>query len=401
MSIQIDQLLSAKKVLLLQGPMGKFFKNFAHWLNLQNIETYKINFNGGDHFFFGEHANAFDFVAPWSEFSTWLADFVQQHQIDAMVCFGDCRLQHRIAREVGLRLNINFFVFEEGYIRPNYITFEQDGVNFYSKFAQTIRLDVDETDVLDEPAVEETTNSYWFMVCCAISYYAANLYYKKTFPNYRHHRNLSTSEESWSWIWSLLKRIGHYAVEPPRFKRFIANYSKQYYVFALQVHNDSQILIHSELKSMEQYIEQVIQNFASHAASTQHLVLKHHPMDRGYRNYRGLIEQLAVQYGVVGRLHYFCDIHLPTLLKHSLGLVTVNSTTVLQALYHHVPVKVLGRAMYNVPRLTNQRPLAEFWQNPGKVDEVYFHYYRSQLIQYSQLNGSYYGQSPWMERDKS
>ena len=53
MSIHIDQLLLSKKVLLLQGPMGRFFKKLSIWLSNQNIETYKINFNGGDRFFFG------------------------------------------------------------------------------------------------------------------------------------------------------------------------------------------------------------------------------------------------------------------------------------------------------------------------------------------------------------
>jgi len=87
---------------------------------------------------------------------------------------------------------------------------------------------------------------------------------------------------------------------------------------------------------------------------------------------------------------------LPTLLKNSLGFVAVNSTTGIQALYHHIPVKVLGYALYNLPKLTNQRPLAKFWRNPGKVDQVYFNYFREELINYSQLNGAFYGDSPWM-----
>ena len=51
-----------------------------------------------------------------------------------MVCFGDCRFYHRIAKRVSEELNIDFFVFEEGYVRPNYVTFEQNGVNDFSDF---------------------------------------------------------------------------------------------------------------------------------------------------------------------------------------------------------------------------------------------------------------------------
>ena len=398
MSIHIDQLLLAKKVLLLQGPMGYFFREFSFWLNEHGIETYKINFNGGDKFYFGKQENVFDFTQSIVEFKHWLTEFVVSHQIEAIVCFGDCRPQHRIAKKISFINGVDFFAFEEGYIRPNYITFEQDGVNFFSNFTKILSNSQYIQPIEIEP-IENTYNSYWFMVWCAILYYAANLYFAKHFPNYQHHRNLTTAQESWSWVWSLFKRIGHYVVEPPKFNRFIDQYSKQYYVFALQVHNDSQILIHSDLKNMEEYIEHVIKSFSRFSDKEHHLVLKHHPMDRGYRNYKKLIAQLSLKYGVVGRTHYFCDIHLPTLLKHSLGMVAVNSTTVLQALYHHIPVKVIGYAMYNLPRLTNQYPLDEFWKNPGTVDENYFNYYRSTLIQYSQLNGSYYGQSPWMKRE--
>lgn len=395
MSIHIDQLLLSKKVLLLQGPMGHFFKKFSHWLHQYRIDTYKINFNGGDRFFFAGEPHSFDFTQQLDEFGTYIESFLLKYQIDSIVCFGDCRPAHRIAKDVAHKVNIKFFAFEEGYIRPNYITFEQDGVNFYSNFAQMLSINLNSKAIPIEP-IKDTQNSYWSMVCCAIIYYVLNLWCERSFEHYKHHRNLSTLQEFYSWIYSLLKRIQHHIIEPLPFKIFIQQHSKQYYVFALQVHNDSQILIHSEFKNMEDYIEQVIESFVSNAEGSHHLVLKHHPMDRGYRNYRKLINELAKHYGVVGRLHYFCDIHLPTLLKHSLGMVAVNSTTVLQALYHHIPVKVLGYAMYDLPRLTNQYPLDDFWKDPGKVDDLYYQYFRSHLIHYSQLNGSYYGQSPWM-----
>lgn len=399
MSIHIDQLLLSKKVLLLQGPMGSFFKNFSDWLNGRNIQTFKINFNGGDSWFFPKDDQVFDYIESLDHFDIWLASFIQRYNIDAIVCFGDCRLQHQIAKRVCTQLNIDFFAFEEGYIRPNYITFERDGVNFCSKFNDLFSQNTEITAVPIEP-IQETHNSYWLMVRCAILYYCASLYAASKFPHYQHHRNLSTLREAWSWIWSLIKRIQHYVTEPLAFKRLITQCSKEYYVFALQVHNDSQILTHSELKSMEEYIEYVVKSFALNANISHHLVLKHHPMDRGYRNYRKLIHRLKIQYGLKGRIHYFCDIHLPTLLKHSLGMVAVNSTTVLQALYHHIPVKVLGYAIYNLPRLTNQYPLSDFWTNSGEVDEEYFQYFRSHLIQYSQLNGAYYGKCPWFDCNK-
>lgn len=399
MSIHIDQLLLSKKVLLLQGPMGGFFQDFAAWLNSKDIKTFKLNFNGGDQFFFKANKNVFDYKDHLNGFEIWLLEFLKKHEIDAIVCFGDCRRHHRIAKNVADQLNLNFFVFEEGYIRPNYITFEQGGVNFFSNFLnqfESLEI-IHNFDKEVNVEVKGVQNSYLKIVYCAILYYLFWIIYSFKYRNYQHHRGMHQVQEGAFWLVSAFRNLKNKCIEKKQFKFFLQKYSHQYYVFSLQVHNDAQIRVHSKLKDVEHYIELVIKNFALNAPLDKHLLLKHHPMDRGYRNYKKLIRKLAKIYGVEDRIHYYCDIHLPTLLKNSLGMVTVNSTTVIQALYHQVPVKVLGSALYDLPRLTNQDPLSEFWKNPGKVDVEYFTYFRRELIKYSQLNGSFYGLSPWKD----
>lgn len=111
---------------------------------------------------------------------------------------------------------------------------------------------------------------------------------------------------------------------------------------------------------MRDFIQEVVISFAKEADTSLHLVFKHHPMDRGYRHYGQLLRELASEYGLDGRVHYMCDVHLPTLMKHSLGVVTINSTTGIQALHHGKPVIALGRAIYNLPKLTYQGSLDQF-----------------------------------------
>lgn len=396
MSMHIDKLLLSKKVLLLQGPMGDFFYRLALWLNSKNIECYKINFNGGDHFFYKNLNNTVDYQGDLTHFSVWIEEFLLENQIDAMVCFGDCRKYHQLAKVVAKKHQINFFAFEEGYIRPNYITFEQNGVNFFSSFLNHLHQNkLIPKDTKPLPAIEMSENSYAKMVKSVINYYLLWVLFFWKYPHYQHHRGISPSRELAYWTLSGLRRLSNLCFEKPKFQRFIQSYSKQYFIFALQVHNDSQIKTHSDLKSVEKYIALVLENFSQHADAAMHLILKHHPMDRGYRNYAKLIAKLAKKFHIEGRVHYFCDIHFPTLLKHAVGLVTVNSTTGIQALYHAIPVKVLGHALYNLPRLTHQHPLSHFWKMPGQVDQPYFKYFRQELIAYSQLNGSFYGTSPW------
>lgn len=391
----MGELLSSRRILLLQGPMGSFFRHFANWLKGYQIDVLKINFNGGDRFFYPNQSGVFDYTGHIDEFSAWLKDFLKQHKIEAIVCFGDCRKYHRIAKEITENTSINFFAFEEGYIRPDYITFEKGGVNFFSSFTQQ------QYAQTGKQSCVSVHNQHRKMVCSAILYYLFGVLSRRHYSNYRHHRGLKVRQELRCGMLSMWRRKKNAVIEPGRFKQFIQRYDKQYYVFALQVHNDSQIRVHSELGCMEKYIEGVIKNFSQYASPQQHLVFKHHPMDRGYRHYGKLLQELAERFAVTGRIHYFCDIHLPTLLKHSLGMVTVNSTTVIQALYHKIPVKVLGHALYNLPRLTNQRCLDQFWNNPGVVDHAYFLQFRHNLIAHSQLNGSFYGLSPWMQQEYS
>ena len=397
MTQHIKELLGSRRVLLLQGPMGDFFALFADWLKERDVAVFKINLNGGDRFFYQNRANTFDYTGCLADFDIWLKAFLKQHQIDAVVCFGDCRKYHRIAKEALRNTSIQFFAFEEGYIRPDYITFEKGGVNFFSNFnpAQAYKFLTVNPDIPQVPV----NNRYSKMVCSAILYYFYGVMGRSHYRHYQHHRGLSAGQELYYGLLSMWRRRKNALFEPRQFKRFIQRYSKQYYVFALQVHNDSQIRVHSEFGDMESYIEYVIENFSRYADREQHLLFKHHPMDRGYRDYTELIAALSHRFGLTGRVHYFCDIHLPTLLKHSLGMVTVNSTTVIQALYHKVPVKVLGNALYNLPDLTYQGHLDKFWKNPGEVNHAYFLKFRHDLIMYSQLNGSFYGSSPWMQRE--
>src|SRR5256885_12968535 len=44
--------LHAKRVLLLQGPVGPFFRRLATLLRAAGAEVHKVNFNGGDCLFF-------------------------------------------------------------------------------------------------------------------------------------------------------------------------------------------------------------------------------------------------------------------------------------------------------------------------------------------------------------
>jgi len=120
-----------ENILLLQGPMGTFFKRLDNEFVKQGATTYKIGFNAADSFF-SNHYNYVAFRAKKEKWKNFINIFLKEKCIDKVFLFGDCRYYQSIAIKEAMKLGIEVFVFEEGYLRPDYITMERYGVNDFS-----------------------------------------------------------------------------------------------------------------------------------------------------------------------------------------------------------------------------------------------------------------------------
>jgi len=169
-----------------------------------------------------------------------------------------------------------------------------------------------------------------------------------------------------------------------------AAYEKNYFLCPLQVHCDMQVIVHSDFNSIEHFLGEVLISFAEHAPKNKAIVFKHHPMDRGYTDYAGILERLGAELGLQDRLFYLHDVDLPSLLRNAQGTVLINSTVGLSSIFHGTPVKALGRAIYNIDGLTEQGSLDDFWSTSSTVDEESFKRFRLYLTQRNQLNGNFY-----------
>lgn len=390
MTVSLDKLLDHQTILLLQGKMGTYFCDFASFLMAMDKTVHKINFNYGDKFFYC-HQNAYDYTDTLANFGDYLHAIIDQHNIGAVVCFNDCRPHHLLAKAVCVARGVGFFVFEEGYIRPDYITLQEGGVNGYSMldFSQM-------TGEIDNDRPQKTHNRFFKMCLASAVYYVLCYIGQAQFPHYRHYRQLSIWQECLAWGKAALRTVRHKRHDK-QLEHYLKNSGVAYFLVTLQVHNDTQISHHSDYADVREFIDEVIKSFAKYAHQGTKLVFKHHPLDRGHRNYSNLINQLGKQYNLSERLHYGTAMHLPTLIKASIGVVTINSTTALQAIYHKRPTKLTGRALYNLDRLTNQQSLDDFWGNPIAPDHEFYWQFRHFLIKHTQLNGSFYGQSPYQQ----
>ena len=381
----LDQ-FKGKRVLLLQGPVGPFFTRWAEDLRQAGAQVFKVNFNAGDWFYYPR--GAINYCGTMEDWPGWFDDLIHRLDIDVVHLFGDCRPIHLAASLVVSQYKIEIGVFEEGYVRPDYVTFERFGVNGYSRRSR------DPEHYADEPPVPQKLavgNTYWSMVRCSVGYFLMGSLGKPWFRHYRHHRPL-TLLEALPWVRSVWRKHWYRWVEKGAQEQLTIQWRNRFFLVPLQVFNDAQLTEHADFSGVEHFIETTLHSFAKHAPDDTILVFKHHPMDRGYTDYSAWVRRLAKDVGVASRVRYIHDQHLPSLLDHARGVVVVNSTVGLSALFHGAPTKVCGNALYDMPGLTYQGTLDQFWleapnakPNPDLSKRV-----RDHLISKTQLNGSFY-----------
>ncbi len=385
-----------RRVLLLQGPVGPFFARLARRLQEAGVRhVQKVNFNGGDWLF--SPRGALNYRGGLADWPDALRRHVAEHAIDTVVLYGDCRPIHRAAHELAERLGIRVWVFEEGYVRPNYITFERSGVNMRSTLPRDPAfyraLPDEQVDFV--PPERPVRHAFALSAVWAVLYYLAAAALRGVFSQYEHHRPL-TLGESVPWFRSMVRKPLYRHGERALTARLSTDLSGRFFLLPLQVATDAQVVVHSRFDSVAHCIETVASSFAASAAADDVLVIKHHPMDRGAHDYSRLIRRLAALHGMAGRLFYIHDQHLPTLLDHAKGVVVINSTVGMQALHHGTPVITLGQALYDLPELTFQGRLDTFWQQAPQSppDAELYRRFRGYLVRTTQLNGSFYRGSP-------
>ncbi|EKB0724046.1 capsule biosynthesis protein [Campylobacter coli] len=385
---KIKKEFSGKTVLLLQGPVGTFFHRLAIKMEKNKTKVLKLNFNGGDFFFY---PNGKRCKCDEKDLENFYESFFKEKKIDAIVMYNDCRLIHAKAIKVAKGLGIGIWIFEEGYLRPYCITFEKDGVNANSSLPRDKNFYLS-CNILTKESIKEIPGGFKFMAFSAFLYWLFSFLLAPFFNNKLHHRTLFPFEFLF-WFRSLYRKY-LYKLTEKKLNQKIYSLEKKYFLAILQVYNDTQIKHHYR-KSIEEFIEELILSFANHARAKSYLVFKHHPMDRGYRNYSKLINELSQKYHVEGRIFYVHDTYLPTLLKNALGCITINSTVGLSAILEGCPTKVCGNAFYNFEGLAYPKKLQFFWReahaykpNPSLVIN-----FKNYLLNTNQFNGNFYKNS--------
>ena len=377
-----------KRVLLLQGPVGPFFRRLGQDMEQAGAKVFKVNFNGGDWLFYRK--DSFSYRGSINDWPEYFEELITQLNIEVVVLFGDCRPIHTAAHEISQRHGLDIGVFELGYVRPHYVTFERSGVNAHSLIPRSPVFYLNSRiPKIQEP--QPLGNTFWPSVAWTMLYYLFAITLKPVFWQYEHHRPLEWTE-GLLWLRTIWRKwfygLKEYGIE----RKLVNEHSGRFFLVPLQVHNDSQIHTHSNFDSVRDFITGVMSSFSRHAPRNTILVLKHHPRDRAYNDYHRFIAQRIKEYGLTGRCLYIHDQHLPTLLNHTRGVVVVNSTVGLSALLHNAPVNVCGNALYDMKGLTFQGTLNQFWRRAkhSHPNRKLLDRFVSYLVRHTQLNGSFY-----------
>jgi capsular polysaccharide export protein len=381
--------------LFLQGPHGWFFNRLAKMLRTSGAQCWRVGFNQGDAAFWRDKAHYIPFTQPLAAWEGFFRDCVTRHQITDLALYGDVRTIHAqaiaIAREMGLTIH----VFEEGYLRPYWVTYERDGANGHSALmALGLRemrkaLKKCDLELPDPPAHWGDMRQHVFY---GAVYHFCVMALNHRYRNFRTHRDLSVTQEFKLYLkrlWlmplhSLERRIETWRVRNGGFP---------YHLVLMQLEHDSSFRAHSPFSSQTEFLELVFAGFAKGAPRHHHLVIKAHPLEDGRAPIRQTIRRLTEAHGLKGRVHFLRGGKLAQLLNHARSAVTVNSTAAQQVLWRGMPLKIFGRAVYGKPEFVSNQPIEAFFANPERPDARAYRDDRHFLLETSQVPGGYYSLS--------
>ena len=381
--------------LFLMGPIGSFFSRLSNYLEENNVRTYKISFPLYEYGF--PKSRLIKYHKDISLFKNFLKKILIEKKIKHIFMYGNVFIPHRhalcLVEELKKEdLYVNTHIFELGYLRPNFVTLENNGINYSSNFIKSREFYLKQDSYQVFPIPKKHSHFRIRKIWKTISFI------NHCFKTYKIVQNEHKLQPKPIYIWYQIKgfflkfffRLTEYKLK----KKCL--FEKKFFLVVMQVSTDSQLTEGSDIKDNKKFIFNVIKDFAK-ANVDFNLVFKHHPRDRGYKNYFRLIEKLSKEFGVYKKVFYIHDYFLSKLFQNSncKGTVLINSTVGYQSLYHSIPLKSLGVAPYNIEGLSDQRDLVSFFKKPLPVDKSFFNKFYKYILENSQINGNFDGYFPF------
>jgi capsular polysaccharide export protein len=380
-----------RRFLFLQGPHGPWFYRLGRLLRASGAEVWRVGFNLGDRIFWPGHG----YIPYTDDHGLWpdtCAKLLARLRITDLVLYGDTRPIHAQAVAIARARGITVHVFEEGYLRPYWVTYERGGSNGHSRLMDLpvadmqAALDTVDRDLPDTPATwgDMRQHMFWGAI-----YHGCVAMGGRAYRSFRPHRSLTVRQEFMLYLKRFLLMPVH-RLERRFATARIRRGGFPYHLAILQLEHDASFRDHSPFASMTEFLALVMDGFAKGAPRHHHLVFKAHPLEDGRVPLLPALRRLAVQHGIKGRVHFVRGGKLAELLNDARSAVTVNSTAGQQALWRGLPLRAFGVAVYAKPEFVSTQPLDAFFAAAIRPDTRAYRDYRQFLLETSQVVGGFY-----------
>lgn len=383
--------MTQRAFLFLQGPSSPFFARIAAGLEAKGHKTCRINLCVGDQLFW-RRPGSVNYRGRLSEWPAFIAGFLEREGITDIVLLGEQRDHHKLAMAAARQRGIQVAVTDFGYLRPDWIILEREGMSALSRFPREPQAILDLAAQCPEPDFgRRYEDSFWRMALAEMTYHFSTWSLGWLFPHYRSFKvehpvlaYLGTGRRLLSG-----KRQNRQAEQT---LAALEAANRPYFLFPLQMENDFQIRAYSRYPDMETPIAEVIASFARHADASARLLLKVHPWDPGLKNWKRIVGEHALRQGVPDRVLCVDGGNLNAMIRKSRGMVTINSSSGLQALCQDAPLVTLGQAIFDIPGLSFQGPLDDFWRQARPPDPALRQAFLKATAATLQIRGVFYRQ---------
>ncbi len=388
----IPNAASDRVFLFLQGPHGPFFNRLGKMLRLTGASVWRVGFNAGDRAFWFHPRSYIPFRGTADLWRETFVGLLAQKGVTDIVLYGDTRPIHAQAIAEAKARGLTVHVFEEGYMRPYWITYERGGSNGHSRLMD-MTIPQMQAALANSDMEAPLPPGHWgdmrHHVFYGALYHWFVLFRNGDYRNFKPHRSLPVTKEFQLYVKRLL------LMPALALDRLIATLRIRlggfpYHLALLQLEHDSSFQDHSPFNTMSDFMHVVLEGFAKGAPRHHHLVVKAHPLEDGRVPVRRDIKRLSRALGVSNRVHYVRGGKLAQLLNDARTAVTVNSTAGQQVLWRGIPLRVFGDAVYAKREFVSDQPLQEFFAGAARPDNKAYKDYRRYLLETSQVPGGFY-----------
>ncbi|MEM1352992.1 MAG: capsule biosynthesis protein CapA, partial [Pseudomonadota bacterium] len=184
--------------LCLQGPHGPFFSSLARQLERAGAEVWRVGFNAGDQMFWHRKDRFIAFRDDPDDWPSRCAALFDELNVTDLVIYGDTRPIHANAVQLADARQIAVHSFEEGYLRPYWVTYELGGTNGHSplmRMSLTEILTAMDRKGADAPPPPCHWGDMRDHIFWGAAYHGLVLAFNQGYPKFRPHRSLRVAQE--------------------------------------------------------------------------------------------------------------------------------------------------------------------------------------------------------------